>query len=83
MKTEAVPQLRIRIGLATAKTDQVKGWPKGEKKECVVAKMFNGRLAIYKNTRHFKEESGYKTYDTIQDLENDFNTEMIQEAITY
>lgn len=81
MLGDKTPQLRTRIGLATAKTDKVKGWPKSEQKECVVAKMSNGRLAIYKNMRHFKEESGYKTYDTLQDLEEDFHTELVQEAV--
>lgn len=83
MKVEPVTQLRTRIGLVTAKTDQLKGWTKGEQRDCFVSKMSNGRLAIYKGTRHFREESGYKTYDSIQDLEKDFITELIQEAITY
>lgn len=74
-------QYKTRIGKATAKSDNVPHFPKGEQKEVYVSKMATGRLAIYKGTRHFKEESGYKCYDSIEDLENDFVTETVIEAI--
>lgn len=83
MKTEVLPQFRTRIGKAIAKTDQIKGWPKGEQKDCFVVKMSNGRFGIYKGQQHFREDAGYKAYDSIEVMEQDFHFEMIQEAITY
>lgn len=80
---ELVPQFRTRIGKATAKTDQVKGWPEGVQKDCFVAKMSNGRFGIYKGQKHFREDAGYKAYDSIEAIEQDFHLETIQEAITY
>lgn len=80
---EVVPQLRTRIGYATAKTDQLEDWPEGEQKSCYVSKMSTGKLAIYKGQKHFREKSGYKVYNSIEDLEDDFTTELIQEAITF
>ena len=74
-------KFRERIGFATAKTNNLKGWPKGEQKQVYVSKMSTGKLAIYKGARHFKEESGYKVYPTLNDLEKYFFIEMIQEQV--
>lgn len=83
MEKTVVPQLRTRIGFATAKNDSLPDWEHGSRKQVYVSKMKNGRLGIYKGSQHFKENSGYRTYDSIQDLEKDFNTELIQEAISF
>lgn len=72
---------RERIGVASAKNDTNPSFPKGERKEVCVVKLFNNRIAIYKNTKHFKETSGYKTYDSLESLREDFYTENILEAI--
>lgn len=80
---ETTNQFRSRIGYATAKTDKLKDWPKGEQKSCYVSKMSTGRLAIYKGQKHFREKSGYKVYNSIEDLGADFTTELVQEAITF
>lgn len=36
-------------------------------------KLSDGRVAVFKSTHHYTEDSGYKIYNSIEDLKKDFH----------
>lgn len=63
-----------RIMLATPIAN-IPDWKVGVKYNVVVNVLFNKRVCIYKDTSHYFEPSGYRVYDSLEELQNDFKTE--------
>jgi hypothetical protein len=60
-------------------------WVTGKEYDVVIQQMKNKRICIYKSHKHYSEESGYKVYDTREELEQNFelkiDIEFIEEKI--
>ena len=48
------------------------GWESGREYVVNVLKLWNKRFAIFKTPQHWQEPSGYKVYDKIEDIWEDF-----------
>ena len=50
----------------------VNGYNQGKEYGLNIHRMLCGRFQVFKSIRHFREPSGHKAYDTIEDVFEDF-----------
>lgn len=48
------------------------GWVAGKDYEVEVKPMQDGRIMLYKDTKHFREPSGYKVYADVNEIKEHF-----------
>jgi hypothetical protein len=62
-----------RVGIvAAAPIETTKDWQSGKEYDIEITPMSDGRLMFYKSTKHYNENSGYKVYNDIKAVEDDF-----------
>jgi hypothetical protein len=72
---------RERIMFATPKFS-FGDWKEGIEYDVILQQMQNKRFCIYKTPKHFNENSGYKVFDTMDDVEIHFDLKKDVEFLT-
>lgn len=67
-----VERIKVKAITSCIPKNDLDGWEKGREYKCVVQRMSDSRIQIYKDSAHFREISGHRAYDTTEDLRIDF-----------
>ena len=68
--------MKTRIYRATPNKNIPGGWKKGKEYSVLVSPL-DTRICIYKDNGNYREQSGYKVYENLEALEQDFKTEIL------